>query len=86
MRPHRRSLGAALALAATIVAAVMAGPVAAADFPPSDSRYHTYNEMVAEVTAVATAHPDIVSLFSIGKTYKGRDDLGRQGQRRGGHR
>ncbi len=73
MRSLRRSLGAALALAATIVSVVATGPVAAADFPPSDRRYHTYNEMVAEVTAVAAAHPDIVSLFSIGKTYKGRD-------------
>ena len=63
----------ALALAATLVSVVAVGPAAAADFPPSDSRYHTYNEMVAEVTAVAAAHPDIVSLFSIGKTYKGRD-------------
>ncbi|MET1231713.1 MAG: M14 family metallopeptidase, partial [Candidatus Limnocylindrales bacterium] len=48
-------------------------PAAAADFPPADSGYHTYSEMVAEVQSVAAAHPDIVSLFSIGKTYKGRD-------------
>jgi len=29
--------------------------------------------MTAEVAAVAAAHPDIVSRFSIGKSYKGRD-------------
>ena len=29
--------------------------------------------MVADVQAVAAAHPDIVRLFSIGKTYQGRD-------------
>jgi len=43
------------------------------DFPSEDARFHNYDEMVADVTAVAAAHPDIVSMFSIGKTYRGRD-------------
>lgn len=40
-----------------------------------DPAYHTYNQMVVEVEAVAAAHPQIVSLFSIGRSYEGRDLL-----------
>jgi len=43
------------------------------NFPAKDSRYHNYPEMVAEIKAVAAAHPDIVRVFSIGKSYEGRD-------------
>ncbi|MEA2279001.1 MAG: carboxypeptidase, partial [Solirubrobacteraceae bacterium] len=43
------------------------------DFAPSDSAYHTYQEMVDEVTATAAAHPDIVKMFSIGRSYEGRE-------------
>ena len=42
------------------------------DFPPTDSAYHNYAEMVADIQAVAAAHPEIVSLFSIGVSYEGR--------------
>jgi hypothetical protein len=42
------------------------------DFPPFDSAYHTYAEMVSEIEQVAAAHPSIVSLFSIGRSYEGR--------------
>jgi carboxypeptidase T len=42
------------------------------DFPPEDARYHNYDEMVADVTAVEAAHPDIVDMFSIGLTSLGR--------------
>ena len=35
--------------------------------------YHTYAEMVSELANLATAHPDILALESIGKTYEGRD-------------
>ncbi|MFI5292051.1 MAG: M14 family metallopeptidase, partial [Candidatus Limnocylindrales bacterium] len=48
-------------------------PAAAADFPSYDQGYHTYNEMAADVHAVEDAHPDIVDVFSIGKTYAGRE-------------
>jgi hypothetical protein len=44
----------------------------AAGYVPSDSLYHDYPEMVKHIHAVAAAHPDIVKLFSIGKSYKGR--------------
>jgi carboxypeptidase T len=43
------------------------------DFPPADSAYHNYAEMSAEILQVANAHPDIVSRFSIGQSYEGRE-------------
>ena len=64
------SLGGLLAVAFIALSAV---PVAAADFPAKDSRYHSYTEMVADIHAVEAAHPDIVDVFSIGKSYQGRD-------------
>ena len=64
------SLGALLAVAFIALSAL---PVAAADFPAKDSRYHSYPEMVADIHAVEAAHPDIVQVFSIGKSYQGRD-------------
>ncbi len=77
LRRVRRML-AAIALAAALVTPVVPGarvsPVrAATDFPPGYAGYHTYAEMVADINAVATAHPDIVQVFSIGKSYQGRD-------------
>ena len=42
-------------------------------FPDYDSEYHDYAEMVAELAQAALDHPDIVELFSIGKSYEGRD-------------
>jgi len=41
-------------------------------FKGSWSSYHTYAEMVADIKAVAAAHPDLVSLRSIGTSYRGR--------------
>ena len=46
--------------------------VQAEDFPSADAAYHNYAEMVADIQSVAAAHPDIVSLFSIGTSYEGR--------------
>ena len=46
------------------------------DFPPPDSGYHNYAEMVADVQAVAAAHPSTVHLFSLGTSYEGRDMIG----------
>lgn len=43
------------------------------DFPPEDRRYHNYAEMVADVTRVEQAHPDIVNMFSVGQTEEGRE-------------
>ena len=41
-------------------------------FPPADSAYHDYNEMVAELQQAAFDHPGIFSLFSLGTSYEGR--------------
>jgi carboxypeptidase T len=43
------------------------------DFPPTDAAYHNYAEMVAEIQQVAVAHPSLVSIFSIGQSYEGRE-------------
>ncbi len=43
------------------------------DFPPVDSAYHNYAEMSAEILTVANAHPEIVSQFSVGLSYEGRE-------------
>ena len=45
----------------------------ASEFPAGREGYHSYTEMTADVAAVAAAHPAIVSRFSIGRSYKGRD-------------
>ena len=67
---HRAGpIAAALALVLTIGASA----AAAADFPAKDSRYHNYAEMVAVLQAAQAAHPDIVKVISIGKSYQGRD-------------
>lgn len=46
--------------------------ITAADFPPSDSDYHNFAEMQAELDALASAHPTTVRRFTIGTSYEGR--------------
>src|SRR3954470_17853911 len=46
--------------------------VRAADFPPADSRYYSYAEMVAQLDKAVAAHPTIVRKFSIGESYQHR--------------
>lgn len=41
-------------------------------FPPADSNYHDYAEMVTELQQAALDHPTIFSLFSLGISYQGR--------------
>ena len=41
-------------------------------FPPADSAYHDYGEMVAELQQVQFDHPTLFSLFSLGTSYEGR--------------
>ena len=43
------------------------------DFPPADEAYHNYSEMAAVIQQVAAAHPDLVTYFSIGQSYEGRE-------------
>jgi hypothetical protein len=74
-RPHL-SIPHRLIAAGLFALAVLGGtvtPVLAGNFPAKDSRYHTYPEMAAEIHAVAAAHPSIVQVFSIGKSYQGRE-------------
>jgi carboxypeptidase T len=42
-------------------------------FPDYDAEYHDYDEMVAEIVQAAADHLDTVELFSIGRSYEGRD-------------
>jgi hypothetical protein len=74
-RPSSRPLPRIVAVAAvlaSVVLATTAGPVAAADFPPRDSRYHSLAEMEAEIKAVEAAKPAIVDVFKFGTSYQGR--------------
>lgn len=41
-------------------------------FPPADSAYHDFAEMVAEIQQAEADHGAIFDLFSIGATYQGR--------------
>jgi hypothetical protein len=66
-------LGAVASVLAATILAITAAPVAAADFPGRDAMFHNYAEMVADIKAVEAARPAIVDVFSIGKSYQGRD-------------
>lgn len=66
-RLARTLLAALMALSAAVVA-----PVPAGAFPAYDSGYHGYGEMRREIKAIAAAHPNIVRVFSIGRSYQGR--------------
>src|SRR3954452_12869372 len=46
------------------------------DFPPGDSAYHNYAEMVADVQAFAAAHPSLVHIISLGTSFEARDLIG----------
>jgi hypothetical protein len=43
------------------------------DFPSFDARYHNLRELVADIRAVEAAHPDLVDVFSIGRSREGRE-------------
>jgi carboxypeptidase T len=64
-----------IALLATMLAALVALPASAAasEYPAGYQEFHTYAEVAADIAATAAAHPDIVSAFSIGKSYQGRE-------------
>jgi hypothetical protein len=73
--PSRLARLAAPLLLAAVLTLPAAAPVAAAepDWPASNSRYHNWPEMVDEIMQAAADYPAIVSVFSIGKSYQGRD-------------
>jgi len=63
---------AAVVAPAPLATSISGTAQAASEFPPGWEGFHTYPEMVADIKAVEAAHPDIVHLFSIGNSYKGR--------------
>lgn len=66
---------ARLVLAVTLVLGTSlgsAGAASATEFPKGFEGFHSYTELTTEIAQVAAAHPDIVSLFSIGQSYKKR--------------
>lgn len=48
------------------------GPTVQA-FPPADSAYHDYAEMIAELNKIVADHPTIARKTSMGTSYQGRD-------------
>ena len=71
----RRRVLASLTILVLALGTVGVAPAAAVEyeFPPGNTGFHTYWEMVAEVEAAAAAHPTIVQRRSIGKSHIGRD-------------
>jgi carboxypeptidase T len=69
------ALAAPVAIATPVAAPGTASAALAAepDFPTNYSGYHNWTETVAEIMQAAKDHPDIVKVFSIGKSYQGRD-------------
>jgi hypothetical protein len=70
-RVHGRAIHAAIVVAIAALIAT-ATPVSAANFPASYSGYHSFSEMVAEITKAEADHPSIVDVFTIGQSYQGR--------------
>ncbi len=72
-RPRRLvGLVPALVIAGALLAGT-AGGATASEFPKGWEGFHSYTELTTEIANVAAAHPDIVKVFSIGKSYKGRE-------------
>ena len=46
-------------------------PVRIQEFPPADSDYHDYAEMIVEINQAAADHPNIVDLFPSGRATRG---------------
>ena len=49
------------------------GGARAAAFPAADAAYHDYAEMAAETAQAAADFPQLVSRFSLGRSYQGRE-------------
>jgi uncharacterized membrane protein len=71
-----RKMATALALALVVLGAFMPMAAAAVRAPPAPAwpaDYHDFAEVTAEIHALQAAHPDLVMVESIGKSYEGRD-------------
>jgi carboxypeptidase T len=73
MRPTRLRLPAVAVTLALIVTFAGTSATSATEFPRGREGYHSYTELAADIATVAAAHRDIVSVFSIGKSYQGRE-------------
>ena len=51
-------------------------PLQVNDFPPEDSNYHNYAEMVADLEALAAAYPQFVHIITLGQSFEGRNLIG----------
>jgi carboxypeptidase T len=73
MHHHRARRSSTVAvILATLIAALATSVVSASEFPAGRTGYHSYTEVAADIAATAAAHPNIVKVFSIGKSYQGR--------------
>lgn len=70
-RRRARSSGAGALLASAVMLACVAAPASA--YPPEDAGYLDYAEMVTTVHEIAASKPEIVRLFSIGRSFEGRE-------------
>ena len=70
---HQPAILTACVLALLLGAGVASPAMAASEFPVGDERYHTYRELTDELHQLATDHPGIVALSSLGKSDRGRD-------------
>lgn len=62
-----------LVVAVVVLIAVRPPPaLAASDFPAGYRAHHTFAELRAELKAIAAAHPQIVRLAGLGRSYEGR--------------
>ena len=73
----RRAVMMQLPIAAMLCVSLLMSPgtsvlAAQNDYPAADSGYHSYPEMVRTLKAAQAAHPDIVRVFSLGRSYQGR--------------
>jgi len=50
--------------------------LSARDFPAADKDYHNYAELTEALKKLAADNPGLVHLFSIGKSFEGRDIMG----------
>jgi hypothetical protein len=73
MRPIRRlrHRSAAALVATVILIGTNAAPASA--FPPEDADYLDYAEMVEAIEGIAAARPEIARVFSIGRSFEGRE-------------